>query len=122
MEYHLVIPPWFKNAQICFEWDTIHPGYCEDWQEDAGQKTLCAGPGEWTPNYADLTGEYYGCYLKWKLDMKESHMEYGVEDYFKNTKICHQWSAKGEKTQQCNNVYDHEPHEECAEVRFYDLF
>ena len=117
MEYYLIIPSWFKNAQICFQWNTIEPNYCDYYQDDKGQKSLCAGPGEWTPNYNDVVHKYSGCYLAWSLDMRQEHMKYGVDDYFRNTKICHKWVAKGAETKQCNGVSDHEPHEECAEVR-----
>jgi len=107
IEYHLIIPDWFKNnVQLCFEWaptvGLFHdPNQCAYAQGGLPRK-LCSKMGTFTREYMDETDTRLGgCYYSWKLEIVGKPKE-PIPSYFAETQICHKWHANGVASQ-CNN-------------------
>lgn len=105
IEYHLIVPEWFKkNVQVCFEW-APQPGFLHDGNQCAQNqrglpRKLCAKVGEFTREYLDETDlRIGGCLYSWRLEIVGKPKE-RIPSYFTETQVCHRWHAQGD-THQC---------------------
>jgi len=111
IEYHLVVPDWFKeNVQICFQWEP-QPGFLHDGNQCAQHqrglpRKLCAKVGEFTREYLDETDwRPGGCFYSWRLEIVGNPKEQ-IPSYFRDTQICHRWHAQGDAHQCGGNRRD----------------
>lgn len=99
IEYHLVLPDWFKNnVELCFEWAPT-TGFLNDAnqcaQHQAGlPRKICSKIGKFTREYLDETdARIGGCYYSWRLQIVGKPTE-PIPSYFKETQICHRWHSQ----------------------------
>ena len=70
IEYHMIIPDWFKkNVQLCFEWSPTEGSLDDAHQCGSNQgglpRKLCAKIGSFTREYLDDTDmRIGGCYYR----------------------------------------------------------